>query len=71
MDKESEIEVQKSLNELQKGKTSVAVAHRLSTIIDSDVIFYLEHGTLKEKGTHEELLKKEGKYYKLYTSSEK
>ena len=71
LDKESEIEVQKSLNELQKGKTSVAVAHRLSTIIDSDVIFYLEHGTLKEKGTHEELLKKEGKYYKLYMSSEK
>ena len=71
LDKESEIEVQKSLNELQKGKTSVAVAHRLSTIIDSDVIFYLENGTIVEKGTHHELLAKAGKYHKLYNSSEK
>ena len=71
LDKESEIEVQKSINELQKGRTSVAVAHRLSTIIDSDVIFYLEYGVVKEKGTHNELLAKRGKYYKLYESSEK
>ena len=66
LDKESEIEVQKSLNELQKGRTSVAVAHRLSTIIDSDVIFYLEYGRVKEKGTHKELLELKGKYHKLY-----
>ncbi len=71
LDKESEIEVQKSINELQKGRTSVAVAHRLSTIIDSDVIFYLEYGVVKEKGTHNELLAKRGKYYQLYESSEK
>ena len=71
LDKESEIEVQKSLSKLQKGRTSVAVAHRLSTIIDSDVIFYLEYGQVKEKGTHKELLKLKGKYYKLYESSEK
>ena len=71
LDKESEIEVQKSINELQKGRTSVAVAHRLSTIIDSDVIFYLEYGVVKEKGTHDELLAQKGRYYKLYESSEK
>ena len=66
LDKESEIEVQKSLNELQKGRTSVAVAYRLSTIVDCDVIFFLERGTVKEKGTHHELLAKRGKYYILY-----
>ena len=71
MDKESEIEVQKSLSELQKGRTSVSVAHRLSTIIDSDVIFYLEFGKVKEQGTHDELLAKKGKYYTLYQSMEK
>ena len=71
LDKESKIEVQKSINELQKGRTSVAVTHRLSTIIDSDVIFYLEYGVVKEKGTHNELLDKRGKYYQLYESSEK
>ena len=71
LDKESEIEVQKSLSELQKGRTSVSVAHRLSTIIDSDVIFYLEFGKVKEQGTHDELLAKKGKYYTLYQSIEK
>ena len=71
LDKESEIEVQKSLSKLQEGRTSIAIAHRLSTIIDSDVIFYLEYGQVKEKGTHKELLELKGKYYKLYESSEK
>ena len=71
LDKESEIEVQKSLSELQKGRTSVSVAHRLNTIIDSDVIFYLELGKVKEQGTHDELLAKKGKYYTLYQSMEK
>ncbi len=71
LDKESEIEVQKSLSELQKGRTSVSVDHRLSTIIDSDVFFYLEFGKVKEQGTHDELLAKKGKYYTLYQSMEK
>ena len=71
MDKESEIEVQKSLNELQKGRTSVTVAHRLSTIINSDIIYYLEYGKVIEKGTHNELISKKGKYYKLYEFTEK
>ena len=71
LDKESEIEVQKSLSKLQEGRTSIAIAHRLSTVIDSDVIFYLEYGQVKEKGTHKELLELKGKYYKLYESSEK
>ena len=71
LDKDSEKEVQKSIYELQKGRTSVSVAHRLSTIVDSDVIFVLESGRLAEKGTHSELLEKKGKYYTLYKFSEK
>lgn len=71
LDKESEIEVQKSLSQLQKGRTSVAVAHRLSTIVDSDVIFVLESGRLVEKGTHSQLIQNKGKYYTLYQNSEK
>ena len=70
LDKDSEKEVQKSIDELQKGRTSVSVAHKLSTIIDSDVIFVMESGRLVEQGTHEELLNKKGKYYTLYKFSE-
>ena len=71
LDKESEKEVQKSIYELQKGRTSVSVAHRLSTIVDSDVIFVMESGRLVEQGNHSELLEKRGKYYTLYKFSEK
>ena len=71
LDRDSEKEVQKNINELQKGRTSVSVAHRLSTIVDSDIIFVMESGRLIEKGTHNELLQKKGKYYILYKFSEK
>ena len=70
LDKESEIAVQKSINELQKGRTSIAVAHRLSTIEDSDIIFVLEAGKIVEKGTHNDLLKRGGKYATLHKYSE-
>ena len=71
LDKESEKEVQKSIYELQKGRTSVSVAHRLSTIVDSDIIFVLESGRLIEQGNHSKLMEKKGKYYTLYKFSEK
>ena len=69
LDKESEVEVQKSLFELQKFRTSVSIAHRLSTIVDSDVIFVIENGRIIEQGKHEDLLQKGGKYATLYKYS--
>ena len=51
-----------------KGKTSVVVAHRLSTIRDCDRIMYIDDGGILETGTHEELMAKKGHYYKLYTA---
>ena len=70
LDKESEKGVQASINALQKGRTSIAVAHRLTTIEKSDVILVMEKGRLVEKGNHEELMKLGKKYANLYKYSE-
>ena len=60
-----------SIYEMTKNKTLITVAHRLNTIINSDVIFVLDHGQLSEKGTHDELVKLKGKYYTLYKYSKR
>ena len=70
LDKSTEKEIQENLNELQKGKTCINVAHRLNTIMKSDIILVLDSGRLIEKGTHDELLKLKGKYYNLYKYSD-
>ena len=70
MDKETENEVLHNFFQIIKGKTCVNVSHRLSSIIDSDLILVLDQGKLMEKGNHQELIKLKGKYYTLYNYSE-
>lgn len=68
VDTHTEALIQKAMEEVMKGRTSFIIAHRLSTIRDADIILYMEDGDIKEIGNHEELLKKGGKYKKLYES---
>lgn len=68
IDTETEIALQKGLEELLKGRTSFIIAHRLSTIKNSSQIMYVSQGKILEKGTHEELLERKGEYYHLYES---
>lgn len=68
IDTETEIALQKGLNELLKGRTSFIIAHRLSTIQNCDTIMYVDKGGIRERGSHKELLEKKGLYYDLYMS---
>jgi subfamily B ATP-binding cassette protein MsbA len=64
---ESEALIQVSLKELMKGRTTFVIAHRLSTIRQADQILVIEQGEIVERGKHEELIEKQGRYYQLYT----
>ncbi len=66
LDTESEKQIQKALEKLSAGRTVIAIAHRLSTILSADQIVVLESGSIKEIGTHAELLEKSGYYRRLY-----
>ncbi len=71
MDTETERKIQQALSYLIKGKTTIMIAHRLSTLRDADELVVIEHGKVAERGTHRELLEKEeGIYKKLYTLQE-
>lgn len=68
VDTRTEELIQEAMNNLMKGRTSFVIAHRLSTIKDADKILYMQDGDIKEQGSHEELLAKEGLYASLYNS---
>ena len=69
IDTRTESLVQKGMDNLMKGRTVFVIAHRLSTVQNSDVIMVLDHGRIIERGSHDELIAKKGTYYRLYTGA--
>ncbi|MGB5263275.1 MAG: ABC transporter ATP-binding protein [Lutimonas sp.] len=71
LDTESELFIQKSLQALMQNRTTLVIAHRLSTIKQADQILVIENGNIAERGNHDELIEKKGRYYDLYTYQSK
>lgn len=71
LDPENEVEVQKAINTLIEGRTVIVIAHRLKTIRNADKIIVLEDGHIAEQGAHDELLRNQGLYHKLWSIQEK
>ena len=67
IDTRTEAQIQKGMDALMEGRTVFVIAHRLSTVRNSDCIVVIEHGEIEEKGSHAELLEQQGRYYRLYT----
>ncbi len=69
IDTHTERVIEKGMDKLMQGRTVFVIAHRLSTVRNSNAIIVLEHGEIVERGDHDELLKQKGRYYKLYTGA--
>ena len=69
IDTRTEAIVQKGMDALMAGRTVFVIAHRLSTVQNSDVIMVLEQGEIIERGSHKDLIAEKGKYYQLYTGA--
>ena len=67
IDTRTERIIQDGMDKLMHGRTTFVIAHRLSTVRNSDCIMVLEHGRIIERGTHEQLIEEQGRYYQLYT----
>jgi len=69
IDTRTEAIVQRGMDQLMKGRTVFVIAHRLSTVMNSDVIMVLDHGRIIERGSHDKLIAEKGTYYQLYTGA--
>ena len=69
VDTRTERHIEKGLDSLMEGRTTFVIAHRLSTVRNSNAILVMEQGQIIERGTHEDLLAMEGRYYQLYTGA--
>ena len=69
IDTRTEALVQRGMDRLMQGRTVFVIAHRLSTVQNSDVIMVLDHGHIIERGSHEQLIAQKGQYYQLYTGA--
>ena len=67
VDTRTELRIQEAMKRIKSGRTSFMIAHRLSTIREADLILFIEDGTIAEQGTHEELMEKKGRYYRMHS----